>query len=499
MAMTLLVTVTPVGGTERPLTLEGHPTFSLVRNLGCEKASAPVAREELDAPDLQGAVMRIHGAGWWGVIIERPEPGRALSVLGYGAWAGELFRRAVLFSDNRLSSWRQWQPQGGNGGDGITPAISTWTGSGYYIGLTRNVAVGSYANQGISFTDERTFSRLQLSWAKTKANTSYGLAVYSGTSAGVIARTEYTSTGTGATLDLPLPLATVWAAVVAYNAGTAFTPTLGGEGIYIYNPVITGRDLSSVSTGAIAEDIINAEIPAPYGVSGVMMHPFTGHTERTLTPCHFELSTPNEKFEELCRRVPIEYGWYDGRHWDPTFGQRCYPHLWDRPTEPEYVLLLDSLETPPKLDYARLDEMTSGTDVEWEKPDGTTGSLSSPDTNGTHPLVALGIQRYGKVEVQAAGASEAQLVADAANEEGGRARVRGSAQTRRGELKTATGADADFYGVRPGQIVRLVGTRIGMADVRIHRLEWHGDILTIEFDGGGYRLESMLAQIGARQ
>lgn len=494
----LFVTVIPVGGTERPLKIEGHPSMSWVRNLGCEKASIPAAREELDALDLQGAVVRIHGAGWWGVVIERPEPGRALSALGYGAWAGSLDRRAVLYSDNRLSSWSQWQPQGGSGGDGITPAIKTWTGSGYYIGLTRNVAVGSYANQGISFTDERTFTRLQMTWLKTKANTSYGLVVYSGNTPGVISRTEYTSTGTGATLDLPLPLDTVWVAVAAYNPGVAWTPSLGGEGIYVTGLLVTGRDMSSITTATVAEDIINAEVPDPYGVSGIMMYPFTMHTARALSPCHFEASTPNEKFEELTTRCPIEYGWYDGRHYDRTFGQACFPHIWDRPTAPAYVLLLHSLETPPGLDYARLDEMTSGTMVRYELPDGRTAAVWSSGSDLTHPLVALGIKRIGEVTIQAT-AAEAQLVADEANAENGRQRVRGSVTLRRGELKTTTGADADFYGVRPGEIVRLIGTPNGYVDVRIHRATWSGDLMTLELDGSGYRLDALLAQLAARR
>jgi len=498
----LVVTVTPIGGTERTLRLDGHPSYSRARGIGCEQASIPVAREELDAPDLQGAVLRIHGADWWGIIIERPEPGRPLSALGYGAWVGSLVKRAVLYADNRVDAWRSWQPQGGNGGDGITPAVKTWTGSGWYIGITKNVPVGAYANQGISYSDARTFTNVKFKWLKTKANTSYGCVVYSGNVDGTISRTEYTNTGTGATVSLPLPLDTVWVVIAAYNPSVAFTPTLGGEGIYVTDITVTGRDMTSVTLSAVFEDIMNAEIPAPYGLSGVAIYPFNTYPETTpatvLNPVMFDTTTPNEKLADLMRRLPIEYGWYGDRHYDPLFGHQCYPHLWDRPTAPAYVLSLDSLETPAELDYARLDEMTSGTNVVYTLQSGQTAELYVPDTDLTHPLVALGITRYGEVSGEAADATEAALIGQYANAENGRMRVRGSV-TVRDELKTLSGADVDMTTVRPGEMVRLIGTRAGTADVRIHRLTTHGGVTVLELDGSGWRLDAYLASLDARR
>jgi len=489
-----VVTVTPRGGSERALRLDGAPTFSVARGVGYEQASIPVAYEDLQAPDLQGADLHIHGTGWRGVIVKRPVPGSPLEVVGKGLWAGSLIKRAVLYLDNRLTSWKPWVP---DSGEGITPAV---LGLRWYLGITKGVEVGAYANSGIQFYDERGFTGLRFRWSKSKSNTSYGLVVYSGTAEGVIAATEYTSTGSGDVnnwIDIALPLDTVWAAIALYNSSAAFTPTAGGEGISVWGIEVTGRDLATIDTETVAIDILNAEIGDPYGLTPIAVDPFIQHTPATISPLVFDASTPAEKFAILMERAPIEYGWYEGRHWDSSFPTDAYPHIFDRPTAPAYLLPLHSCEEPPQIELSSLDEMTSGTYVAYERPDGFASTYLAVDADETHPLVALGIQRYGEVSTQAADDTEAAYIGMAANAERGRQRVRGSVTVR--ELLTITGAVADRYAIRPGEVVRLTGTEAGAIDVRILRVTWRGGLMTLEFDSGDYRLDAMLANLAAKR
>lgn len=501
----LLVTVTPVSGTERPLRLEGHPTFSAARGVGCETASIPVAREELDAPDLQGAVVRIHGAGWWGVIIERPEPGRPLSVLGYGAWAGSLVKYSALYSATRVDDWTSWE----GSGDGITPAIQT--PNGWYFGITKGVPLTAYANRGVQFYDPRGISPYVVSWTKTKANANYGIVIYEGSSEGVIRSTVTTSTDTSGLIEgvpgsaVPgLPSDTTWVAVALYTTA-AFTPSAGSEGIYV-TVQLWGKTITyaldeepyeytvlPTSTDAVVYDVLMNAIPLDYRLADPVDIQAVAqqHSSVDVTPYSVDSATPNEVFADLMVRAPIEYGWYD-RH------GVCAPDIADRTDTPAYILSLDSLETPPSLDYARLDEMTSGTVVNYRAVDGSARALTVPDTDPTHPLVALGITRYDSIDVDTTDAAEAAAIGAAANAENGRMRVRGSV-TVRDEMRTIDGAPVDRHRVRPGEMLRLIGTRAGTVDVRIHRVTWLGDVMTLELDGSGWRLDAYLASLDARR
>lgn len=623
-----VVTVTPVGGAERALRLEGHPSYSVARGIGYEAASIPVAFEDMSAPDLQGAEVHIHGTGWRGVIVKRPVPGKPLIVMGKGVWVGSLKRTSALYADNRLRQWREWQDaavgsgairpaitpsavawwigltkgeqpytvdewsDATNRGSGITPPVVTT--AGVWLGLTNGVqAVGAC---GMQFFDPANgVNRIQATWSKA-ANTNFGLIVYRGTAEGVVSATPYSNTGTGATIDLALPAGTVWAAIclvvpsawtptsaglgilisslwvnstpVYYRragidyydergitnlrfawvkpattsygvmvlrgdsegviAGTPLTlqnstggtvdlpmppgtkwvaialatnawrvPNLAAQGIAISGIVVNGRGLTTVDTQAVADDIIDSDIDSPYGLTPVAAYPFIQHTAQPLMPLMFDATDMNTKFATLMERAPIEYGWYEGRHWDvATFPVDAFPHVWDRPTAPAYLLPLHSCEELPQLELSSLDEMTSGTYVHYERPDGSTTTWDGPDQDETHPLVALGIKRYGEITAQVDDDTAAGMVAWTANVENGRQRVRGSVTVR--TLLTIDGAVADRTAIRGGDIVRLTGSEAGAIDVRLLRATFEGELMTLEFDGGDYSLDALLANLSAR-
>lgn len=625
-----LVTVTPVGGSERPLKLEGHPQYSVARGIGYEAASIPVAYDDLLSPDLQGAQVRIHSSGWRGIVIKKPVPGEPLIVMGKGAWVGSLKSTAALYSDNRLHAWREWRDEAA-GSDAITPAVtpssSAWwlgltkgeqpyqpdawrdatsrgsgisdpatTASGLWLGLTNGTAASGAA--GVQFYDpENGVNRIQATWSKA-ANTNFGLVVYRGTAEGVVSATPYAyNTGTGGSIDVSLPAGTTWAAVclavspewtpnapglgilisalavngspvwyrragidyydergisnvsfqwskpattsygltvlrgdsegvidgtpLALQTGTgayvdlalppgttwvaialatnAFrTPNLSAQGIAVYNIDIRGRDLPAVNSMTVTNDIIDTDIDSPYGLSPVQVYPFIQHSPWVLSPLMFDSTTMNEKFATLMERAPIEYGWYEGRHWDSeAFPPDAFPHVWDRSRDPAYLIALSSCEEPPRIEMAALDEMTSGVIVRYQRVDGTDKSLTVPDTDPTHPLVALGIVRYGEITIETTDDLEAAAIAAAYNSAHGRWRVRGSVTVR--SLVTITGGVADRHKVRPGEFMRLTGTDMGAVDVRIERITYEGRLITLEFDGGEYRLDRMLAHLRARR
>ena len=625
-----LVTVTPVGGSERPLKLEGHPQYSVARGIGYEAASIPVAYDDLSSPDLQGAQVRIHSSGWRGIVIKKPVPGEPLIVMGKGAWVGSLKRTSALYSDHRLHAWREWRDEASDSGairPAVTPSSSAWwigltkgeqpyqpdawrdatsrgsgisdpatTASGLWLGLTNGTAASGAA--GVQFYDpENGISRIQATWSKA-ANTNFGLVVYRGTAEGVVSATPYAyDTGTGGSIDLSLPAGTVWAAVclavspewtpnaaglgilvsslavnsshvwyrragidyydergisnvsfqwdkpattsyglmvlrgdsegviagtplalqtgtgayvdLALPAGTVWvaialatnafsTPNLSAQGIAVYNIDIRGRDLPAVNSLTVTNDIIDTDIDAPYGLTPVQVYPFIEHSPWVLSPLMFDSTTMNEKFATLMERAPIEYGWYEGRHWDSeAFPPDAFPHVWDRSRDPAYLIALSSCEEPPRIEMAALDEMTSGVIVRYQRVDGTDTSLTVPDTDPTHPLVALGIVRYGEVTIETTDDLEAAAIAAAYNTAHGRWRVRGSVTVR--SLVTITGGAADRHRVRPGEYMRLTGTDAGAVDVRIERITYEGALMTLEFDGGEYRLDRMLAHLRARR
>jgi len=625
-----LVTVTPVGGSERPLKLEGHPQYSVARGIGYEAASIPVAYDDLSSPDLQGAQVRIHSSGWRGIVIKKPVPGEPLIVMGKGAWVGSLKSTAALYSDHRLHAWREWRDEASDSGairPAVTPSSSAWwigltkgeqpyqpdawrdatsrgsgisdpatTASGLWLGLTNGTAASGAA--GVQFYDpENGINRIQATWSKA-ANTNFGLTVYRGTAEGVVSATPYAyNTGTGGSIDLSLPAGTVWAAVclavspewtpnaaglgilvsslavnsspvwyrragidyydergisnvsfqwdkpattsyglmvlrgdsegviagtplalqtgtgayvdLALPAGTVWvaialatnafrTPNLSAQGIAVYNIAIRGRDLPAVNSLTVTNDIIDTDIDAPYGLTPVQVYPFIKHSPWVLSPLMFDSTTMNEKFATLMERAPIEYGWYEGRHWDSeAFPPDAFPHVWDRSRDPAYLITLSSCEEPPRIEMAALDEMTSGVIVRYQRVDGTDTSLTVPDTDPTHPLVALGIVRYGEVTIETTDDLEAAAIAAAYNTAHGRWRVRGSVTVR--SLVTITGGAADRHRVRPGEYMRLTGTDAGAVDVRIERITYEGALMTLEFDAGEYRLDRMLAHLRARR
>lgn len=473
-------------GQVHKLRVTGHPSMTAARGVGYESATIPCDLTDQERVDIQGAVVHVHSTGWHGVVLARPEPNEPLLVSGFGKWAGSLVPRGVIFADSRLDNWRAWVPDTTYEGDGITPPVLL--SGGWYFGLTKGVEVGSYANRGMGYYDPRGIDRIEFTWEKTKANTAYGLVVYSGSADGIITTTLYTNTGTGASVIAGSP-GDEFFVVALYNAGTAWTPTAGGEGIYVRDLVVYGTGAATIDTSQVAENILDFEVPLPYYVNGVGRFPFTTHTPTTFESLTYdEGSTCNDKFADLMRRAPIEYGWYSENQ--QVLGDACIPHVFDRPTAAAYMLRLADCPSLPLLEQATLDELTSGTWVTYANAAGHKRSTFVADTDPTHPLVALGIPRYGYLDIGTAKLADAQAAGAVANAENGRARLKGDVTTAR--LMTINGAVADTASVKCGEMCYVA--ELGIT-ARIERIQWHGRYVTLTLDSAGYELDALLARI----
>ncbi|NTW29450.1 MAG: hypothetical protein HGA39_08840, partial [Coriobacteriia bacterium] len=120
------------------------------------------------------------------------------------------------------------------------------------------------------------------------------------------------------------------------------------------------------------------------------------------------------------------------------------------------------------------------------------------DTDPTHPLVALGITRYGDLTVDTTSSSTATTLGQLYLADNGRKQVKGTVTTR--YVRTNTGADVYLPNIRPGKMVRLLGLPDGYVDCIVKKTTCTGDkIVALELDNAPYSLDIALAQLAKRE
>lgn len=254
--------------------------------------------------------------------------------------------------------------------------------------------------------------------------------------------------------------------------------------VRVYGMGFSNITASSVITDVMLNEIGNEYFPVP-------ATQWIQDDSTVIEPLEFGKTDAATKVAEIQKYSAYDFGWYTEMGVD---GPLVMPHWAPWSTKPDYVLKLSECESYD-LDESTLDELASGVNIKFTYPSGERGSAEYTDTDPSHPLVQLGIERFEDVDVQ--GYTNTSTIADRFFNERGRRQVKGSATTRK--LLTAAGATADPYTVRPMQMVRVLGLQGGAIDCLIHRVTWHGDVMTLELDNEGYRLDSMLARIAKRR
>ena len=159
-----------------------------------------------------------------------------------------------------------------------------------------------------------------------------------------------------------------------------------------------------------------------------------------------------------------------------------------------YQALLDRAERYD-IDESSIDDLVSAVRVTYYDSLGRTQYLDVTDTDTDHPLVALGITRYGQVSAQTSSTATASAIGTVYLQENGRTQAQGSVTTR--YVMTANGAEVYLPSIRPGRMCRLLGLPDGYKDCIVKRVTCTGDeVATIELDNSPYRLDVLLARLG---
>jgi hypothetical protein len=270
--------------------------------------------------------------------------------------------------------------------------------------------------------------------------------------------------------------------------------TQTGQSVSITNLKVYGTALTTVTTGTVASDIISNEIDTEWLPSGAAYLAWIDDEATTIEPLVFDSCDANSKFDELSKHAAYDLGWYVEHVGGIPY---CVPHWSPRSTTPDYILKVDEAESVD-IEEAALDELVSVMRVNYETANGRPTHTDVTDTDPDHPLVRLGITRYGEITAQTSSEATATTIGQLALTEKGRAQVKGSATTR--YLYTATGVPAYLPSVRPGEIVRVMGLEQGHVDCIIRRLECAGDeIATLTLDNEPYRLDIALARLAKRE
>lgn len=243
---------------------------------------------------------------------------------------------------------------------------------------------------------------------------------------------------------------------------------------------------TDVHVSDAADDILD-EIDTDYLPAGAAYRAWMSVCDTHVT-IPFSAVSAEAKFAELVKYAPCAYGWYPEIVANTS---RLLPHLNAISTTPDYILKLDECEGRPDLEEAALDELVSAILVTYDG-----GTVAVTDTDATHPLVQLGLTRYGDLSVSTTVEATATACGQVALSERGRRQVKGTVTTCK--LLTATGAECYLPHVRPGRMVRVYGLPGGQNDTIIKRITLKGDTLaTIELDNEPYALDIMLARLNS--
>ncbi len=481
----LVVTVKPVGREEYALSTDGQPRFSVARFGGYEAATIPCLLDEEERMTVLGATVRIHGVTgivWQGIVLRRPRRGEPLLVQGWG-WCGTLGRRKALYADTRfLSDMRDHTVEGRNAGAfdcSISGGIVT-------MGQAPNTTASASDFRGYYYLGDLPLTRLTFS---ANVNHADVLLEIKGLDAnGVPFGNAYQKTSVGAQTGLSFTFApgTYGFYAVCVVEVTPSTPSRYDKWVKVWDMTLYGTGVTPLTTSNIVTDILSNEIdarymPAPGG--------FIEAEPTVIEPLEFDATDANTKLREITKYAAYDFGWY-------MEGQECLPHWTPTSTTPDYVIRIDDAESYD-IDESSLDELVSAVVVKYEDANGTPTTATVLDTDPAHPLVQLGIVRYGEVEAQTASAATAADIGSLYLSERGRAQVKGSVTTR--AVYTAAGTPAYLPDIRCGRMA-LVTFPDGQRQCIIERVECVGDsIATITLDNAGYRLDIALARLAKNE
>jgi hypothetical protein len=470
----------PPGGT-------GRPPRPARRGSVDESATIPCELTEAERADSQGAEVLVHSAGWRGRVLSRPEPNEPLLVTGYGR-----MREWVGPGSHNMYVNRDWMSKARpDVGIGLTVNSAAFglenDGSAMKITQRPGTVCDSGDSAGYIYWSGHQLDRLVFdveighpdielvvrslryiegaASVSTIAYSKSGVGTYTGQTA-YLTSGDFTGRGIG-----------IYASILT----TPSNPVRSDKFVRIFNARLIGRYIPEHDTSVLVRDILG-EPASPY---------------ITLTPEPFDVmefdawSPAARKMSELMKAYHIEYGEYDGLDSDGMPATR--PYVFDRPEEPAYLLRLEDCVSLPKIEHARLDELTSGTIVMYRDASNYSKYIEAADSDTTHPLVRMGLTRYGVIDIGSTAAYPYDAAATA-NADNGRPRIKGEATTDR--LLTITGAPADHARVKCGEVVRVEWLGI---DARIERIEWRGRYITLTLDNEPYRLDMMLAKLAQRE
>ena len=497
----MIVTLKPPDREEYRLTTDGQPVFSSVMRGGYEQAQIDVQLDDEERYHAIGARLRIHGDTgivWQGVVTRRPGRGEPLVAQGWG-WYGTCDRREAVYCATDHEGWVE-RTYVGRYSDTIryrndaTALRFTAKGSvdtGHYNGAMRLIPTTSGSYISLSWGRPDTDWTLSLSWGTYAPTTPSGYEPsggYTGTQTIVAAGGGATTGDFTHTISDTHDLLTL---SVQYSGSLA---TLN-EACYFHSIKVYGSgDLTTVSTKNVAADIWSKEISTDALPSGSAYLAWVDAEATTVEPLTFASTTANVKLDELMKHAANTWGWYMER---PGGIPYCVPHWYAISTTPDYIVQLDRAESYD-LDESSLDELVSVARVHYRDPGGRERTEDVTDTDTTHPLVALGITRYGDLRAQTSYSGNAALIGAQYLDEYGREQVKGSVTTR--EVLSVTGADVYLPDIRPGRMVRLLGLPDGYRDAVVKRVTCEGDaIATLELDNSPYRLDIFLARIANTQ
>lgn len=483
----MIVTVRPVGREEYALTLSGPPSFSSETGIGYKAASIPCILNDEQRLKVLGGRLRIHGESgivWQGIVIRRPGAGEPLEAQGWG-WCGSLGRRKVMYAKTDfLSDMKDFNGQNWGrfersiAGGVITIAQSPNTTSAANDG-------GGYDYRGDTLLTSLTFTAA----VNTAALTLYvrGLDV-NGTPQGTAYSQATPGTFTGQSITFP---ANTYGFRVWGQITNPASPPDSSVYVGIYSATLMGTALTAVQTRYILADVLSNEIATTYLPAGDAYRAWMAADSTAWDVCEFDSCTATAKVAEALKHSAYDFGWYQ----ELVAGQSyCVPHWTAKETTPSLIIRAEECEGVPDIDEAALDELESVERVSYHNINGETVYTDVTDTDASHPLVALGITRYGDVTVDTSSSTTAIAIGTLALSDRGRRQVKGSLTTR--VIRTNTGADVYLPDVRPGQMVRLLGLPDGYVDCRIIRATCIGDAkVMLELDNEPYRLDIALAQL----
>ena len=497
----MLVTCKPPNREEFALTLDGLPQFSSSRDaFGYEAATIPCQLSDEERLNVLGARIRLHGVtgiAWQGICTRRPGRDEPLVAQGWG-WCGTLHRREAYYCDTDMSPWRETHAvrAGTNGvGRNLDIEVDIREEDIYFLWAAgRTFPIGAY-NAIFRNIPQTNKCVLTFDWTRPNQNDRY-LIVDSGvadTGTTVGDRTTFTTqwtqpTGSGGTSGTAtITMTGTLIDAIRIRAGTAAQTTPANtDGILVSNiKLYNVPDVTTINTANVITDILTNEIDSDYLAA---VGDYIDAEATVVEPLIFDSCDANTKLAELGKYAAYDFYWKMER-------DLCLPHWTAESATPDYIIREEEAEASD-LDESSLDELVSVSRVTHPNSRGLTRYTDVTDTDTTHPLVALGITRYGDVGSQATATAASAAIGTLDVAHRGRAQLKGGVTTR--TIYTATGAPAYLPDIRCGQMA-YVTLPDGPRECIITRVECVGDaIATVELDNAGYRLDLALASLMQR-